>query len=61
MININTKKTMPGHIIIKLLMSKDKEKIFKISRKQKTQLIQRNKYNHSLLLIGNNGGQKTTS
>lgn len=29
MININTKKTMPGHIIIKLLMSKDKRKSLK--------------------------------
>lgn len=37
---INVKKTMPSHIIIKLLKIKDKKEIFKIARGEKTHYLQ---------------------
>lgn len=41
---INTTKGTPGHIIVKLLKNKDKEKILKVTRGKKTHYVQGKSY-----------------
>lgn len=57
----NIKQKVTSRHIVKLVKSKDKEKILSSQRKIMYFIQQNNDVNHVWLLIRNNGGQKTVA